>query len=52
MSTLTRFAVLTIVLIVLYLLVRNGALYKTAIKYGTAFFSKMYYALVSGRQDV
>jgi len=52
MNTLTKFAILTFVLVALYLLVRNSALYNTAIGYGASLFSRAYGALVTGRQDV
>jgi multisubunit Na+/H+ antiporter MnhC subunit len=52
MSTLTRFAIITFVLVGLYLLVRNSAMYNTAIGYGAQLFSRAYGALVTGRQDV
>lgn len=52
MSTLTRFGVITIVLVVLYLLVRNGAMYRTVINFGSFLFSRAYSSLVTGRQDV
>ena len=52
MSTLTRFAIITFVLIALYLLVKNSALYNTAIGYSANLFSRAYGALTSGRQDV
>jgi multisubunit Na+/H+ antiporter MnhC subunit len=50
MSTLTRFAIITFVLVALYLLVRNSALYRTVIGYGASLFSRSYGALVSGQQ--
>jgi len=52
MSTLTRFAVVTFVLIALYLLVRNSAMYNTVIGYSAQLFSRAYGSLTSGRQDV
>jgi hypothetical protein len=50
MNTLTRFAIVTFVLVALYLLVRNSAMYKTVIGYSASLFSKSYGALVSGQQ--
>jgi len=52
MSTLTRFLIMTFVLVALYLLVRNSAIYKTAIGYGASLFSRAYTALVTGKQNV
>lgn len=50
MKMLTRFAVLTFILVALYLLVRNSAMYRTAIGYGASLFSRAYGALVTGKQ--
>jgi len=52
MSLALRFVILTFVIVGLFLLVRNSALYNTAIGYGASLFSKAYGALVTGRQDV
>lgn len=52
MSYAVRFIILTFVVIGLYLLVRNSAIYKTAIGYGASLFSRAYSALVTGKQDV
>jgi hypothetical protein len=52
MKTLTRFLVLTFILVALYLLVRNSAIYKTAIGYGANLFSRAWGALVQGKQGV
>lgn len=52
MNTLVRFAVVTFVLVGLYLLVRNSAMYNTAIGYSAQLFSRAYSSLTSGRQDV
>jgi multisubunit Na+/H+ antiporter MnhC subunit len=52
MSLAVRFVILTFIVVGIYLLVRNSALYKTAIGYGASLFSRAYSALVTGRQDV
>jgi hypothetical protein len=50
MSLAVRFVILTFIVVGLYLLVRNSALYRTVIGYGASLFSKSYGALVSGQQ--
>jgi hypothetical protein len=50
MSLGIRFIILTFIVVGLYLLVRNSALYNTAIGYGAQTFSKAYRALVTGQQ--
>lgn len=45
---ITRFLIVTFILVALYLLVRNSALYKTMIGYLASLFSKAYGSLVRG----
>lgn len=52
MSLGVRFIILTFVVVALFLLVRNSAVYKTALGYGANLFSRAYSALVTGQQSV
>ena len=51
MKAITRFLIITFIVIGLYLLVRNSAVYKTAIGYGSSLFARMIGALTTGRQQ-
>ena len=50
MKVLTRFGVITIVLVVLYLVIKNAGMYDTILGYGSTIFSRFYSALTTGDQ--